>query len=230
MDLAHFSRVLRRFRLLVAVGLVLGIVLALYSYYKISFDNGKPVLTPRKAAVWQAPSTIFLASVQPVRTYSDPGRFIGLAPLYAQFANGDPVQQATRRHCPRLAGGYTAVPAADNTFGVVNGLPMISMIGTATTPGAAVKAARCATETFITYMQDQQVANRIPQSLRVRMTVIKAANEASLVVPRKKTLPIVVLVAVLFATIALAFVLENARPKVRVVTTPEDVKDVRRTA
>ncbi len=217
MELALFTRVLWRFRVLVGLGALVGGVLALLSFYSVSLSGGKPTLTHRKAETWQAASTIFLTSTQPVVQYTDPGRYIGLAPLYAQFANSDPVRQATISRCGRLPAGYTAVPAADTTYGAVNVLPMVNIYGTAATPAIATRMADCATKAYLEYMQSQQVGDRIPKSQRVRMTVINEPSIATsqLIAPRKKTLPIVVFMAVLCATIGLAFILENARLGIR---------------
>jgi hypothetical protein len=238
MDLALYSRVLWRFRVLVVLGLLLGTFLAINSYYKIGLDGGKPTLTHRKAEVYQTRATVFLASNQPVQQFTDPGRYIGLAPFYAQFANSDPVKEAVAkgRGCRGLEGSYDAVPAADRTYGTASGLPMVIVFGTGPSPALAERAAVCGTDAFLAYIRDEQVESRIPKGQRVQMTVINEpdANEAVLVLPRKKTLPIVVFMAVMFATIGLAFVLENARPGIRVLPSEDaddrTVKDVRRSA
>jgi hypothetical protein len=236
MDLALYSRVLWRFRVVVALGALLGGFLAISSYYKIGLDGGKPTLTHRKAEVWQTQSTIFLASTVPVLQFTDPGRYIGLAPFYAQFANSDPVRQAMLDACPRLPGTYDAVPAADRTYGTAYGLPMVIVLGKGPSPQVAQRASECGTNAFLDYMREEQVANKIPKRQRVELTVISGprADRAVLVLPRKKTLPIVVFLAVMFATIGLAFVLENARPGIRVLPAEDvddrTVKDVRRSA
>ena len=67
----------------------------------------------------------------------------------------------------------------------------------------------------------------IPPNERVDLQVLQNATAPILLQPRKKTLPIVILLAVLSATIGLAFILENARPRVTPVTTlaaPEPVE------
>jgi hypothetical protein len=234
-DLALYTRVLWRFRLLVGVGILLGIFFAASSYYRIGLDGGKPTLTPRKSQTYQGTSTIFLSSTQRLQPYTDPGRYTGLAPLYAQFANSDSVKQLTLAKCGGLEGNYNAVPAADTSYGAINGLPMVNIFGIASTPGDAQNAADCATKEFLGYMQDRQIASQIPERLRVKITVIRSAgaNPPQLIIPRKKTLPIVVFMAMLFATIGLAFILENARPAIRVVPGEGEaatLKDDRRSA
>jgi hypothetical protein len=54
-----------------------------------------------------------------------------------------------------------------------------------------------------------------------------APQDAVLVVGRKKTLPITVFLAVLIATLGLAFILENLRPRLRSVSLAEPQADPR---
>jgi hypothetical protein len=52
---------------------------------------------------------------------------------------------------------------------------------------------------------------------RVRVEVVRQPQVPTLLVPRKKTRPIIVFLTVAIATFGLAFILENLRPRVRVV-------------
>jgi capsular polysaccharide biosynthesis protein len=237
MDLRVYRRVMWRFRYLVVLGTVLSLTLAVLSYSKVSFDGGGPTLTPRKLETWQAQSTLFLTqpgfpagrSEQPVIVkkiageetavpkYSDPGRFTALAGLYARLADSDEVRQRVKRSLGNVKGAYTVLPTADTSYGAVNGLPMISIFGTAETPGEALYVTQLATRTFLGYFTARQNAAEIPEEQRVQLQLLNAAGQPVLVDPRKKTLPIVVFMAGLFATIALAFVLENARPRTDLV-------------
>jgi hypothetical protein len=63
----------------------------------------------------------------------------------------------------------------------------------------------------------QQAQADIPDKQRVVLQVFSAARNATVVSGRKKTLPIVIFLSVLLATIGLAFVLENLRPRLREV-------------
>jgi len=214
MDISLFGRVLWRFRLVMVLGIVAAAVLALLSYYSVSFSGG-PKLTPRAQQVWQADSTILLTQhgfpAGNVNGANSIGRLIGLGPLYAKLANSDAVQQLMVRHGGPLDGSYQAIPAADTSYGSVSGLPGITVIGKGETPGKALRITRRASTEFINYLEAQQEEADIKPSSRVDVRVLNAPGDLTLVVPRKKTLPIVVFMGVLFATIALVFVLENAR-------------------
>lgn len=243
MELSLLGRVLLRFSGLVALGTVAAVVLALLSFYKVSFDGVVPTLTPSKPEVWQATASTFLTQpgfpIGAIRKSDEALRFIGIAPLYARLANSDAVTRLMVRTGGPLGRGedVTAIGAADTTYGAVSGLPLVTIIGTAPTPARAVRVAQRLTDAFRLYVRTRQDDARISESQRVDVQVINAAADPELVVPRKKTLPIVVFLAVMFATIALAVVLENLRPRTRreeVDQEPEpgstNVSDVRRLA
>ena len=65
------------------------------------------------------------------------------------------------------------------------------------------------------YIRDQQRVNHVPVSDRAIVETVVHPRGANVYRPRPKTLPLVVFFAVMFATIGLAFVLENARPRIR---------------
>ena len=235
MDLRLYGRVLWRFRFLMALGLILAVGLATLSYYNVSFENGFE-LTPRKQEIWQAEATIFLTqqgfpagrTEQPlvlkrvgtetaaVPKYSEPLRFTGLAALYARLANGDDVKRRVKQHPGTARANYRAVPTADTTYGAVTALPMMSIFGSAPTAAEATFVTGLATRIFVEYFQEQQREASIPIEQRLRLEVLNDAGQTVLLDPRKKTLPIVVFLAMMFATMALAFVLENARPRTMV--------------
>lgn len=230
-----------RFRYVVALGAAAATVLATLSYYNVSFEGGTPKLTPSKSEVWQARATMFLT--QPgfpagaVQASSEAGRFIGLAPLYARFANSDDVKRLIVDAGGPLDGEWNAVPTADTTYGSVSGLPMVTIFGTAATAAKAIRTTERATDAFLRYVTSKQTNAKIEEKQRVELQVINAAGDPKLIVPRKKTLPIVVFLAIMFATAALVVVLENLRPR-RVETEAESapepqsraIQDVRRLA
>jgi hypothetical protein len=237
MDVREYIRVLKRFRTLVAIGLLAATILAIGSYYRVGLDGATPSLEPRKEEVWQASSTLFLTQKgfpagrteqpivlrkigneeTPVARYADPGRFTSLAPLYARLANSDAVRRRILNdgNGP-LEGKAKAIPTADTSYGALNGLPMISIFGTAPTREGALRTTKRATAAFMDYLSDNQKDAGIAGDKRVLIEVINAPGELTLILPRKKTLPVFVFLAILFATIAVAFVRDNARPALSV--------------
>jgi hypothetical protein len=231
MDLRVLAGVLRRHKVIVVGGVLVAVVLATLSYAKPTLDNGKPGLEPRKQEVWQSSVTLFLTqrgfpagrteqplvtrkignSEQTVAQYADPGRFTSLAPLYAKLANSDAVKRLVLRTGGPIVGRVKALPTADTSYGLVNGLPMITIFGTASTQKDARVGATRYANGFTQFLVASQKQAKIPKDKRVVVEVLNAAgSDDTLLVPRKKTLPIVVFLAIMCATIALAFVRENA--------------------
>lgn len=86
-------------------------------------------------------------------------------------------------------------------------------------------------------MSRRQTEAGIPANERIVLQVLETGANAQLLSPRKKTLPALVFMAVLAATLALAFVLENVRPSSRpvpsgdrVMTAVPPAESTRRTA
>lgn len=240
MDLTLYGRVLWRFRFLVVSGTLLATVIAFLSYFEIAFDER--TVSYRQQELWRASSTVFLTQPGfpagrteqplvlrevagervPVSKYAEPGRFTGLAPLYARLANSDAVRRRVLQDGGPLRGAYEAVPTADMTYGAASALPMVTVIGTAPTEPEALAVTRRAVKTFLAYFTEQQDAAQIPADKRVRLEVLNDAGRTEVLEPRKKTLPIVVFLTALFATIALAFLLDNARPAHRALAPAPD--------
>lgn len=216
MDLGLYGRVLWRFRLLVLVGLVLAVALAVLSVARVTSDG----LTWRKQQRWQSSTTLLLTQHGfpwgQISAPSDPGRFASLTDLYSQLAGGDEVRALMRAHGAPRSWTLTALPLTPRTPSAV--LPLIALSGQAPSSGGAVKAAMAGRRAFLEYVAQQQASAAIPDRQRIDVQVVQNASSPTLIQPRKKTLPIVILLAVLSATVALAFVLENVRPRVRPAT------------
>jgi hypothetical protein len=214
MDLALYARVARRFWILLAAGTVLAIVLAALSIYRVT-PHG---LTYRKQQVWQSESTLLLTqagfpwgrAVTP--TNGSASQLGALSTLYSQFANSDAVRLAMLRHGAPSSWKLAAAPDATTP-----GLPIVDLFGQANTPAEAVKALLLGRSAFLDYVTSRQQAAAIPSSQRVQIQTLSNATKPVVITPRKKTLPIVVFVAVMTLTVGLIFALENARPRRPVV-------------
>jgi hypothetical protein len=237
MDLAMYTRVLWRFRLIVVCGLLLAIALAFLSFARVSFAGGTKI-TYREQAQYASYGTLWVApkSVQSGRAslssatatpqqqaanlgVTDPLQFSNFAVLYAQLVNSDPVLAAMRRAgCMQSGDEIRAVPvlALQNQG---DALPLVSVAGLADSPARAIALARCDVTAFGAYLRNMQNLDRIPKDQRV--IVIKSPQTASVWRARTKTRPIVVLLTVLIGTIALCFILENMRPRIRPVADAE---------
>lgn len=227
MDFRLYGRVLWRFRLLVAPGLLLAACLAILSVVKIGSDG----LQYRENALWAAQARLgvtqqgfpwgrlFAESTSPSQgarsgdiPIANPARFNDLAVLYAELATSDPVLRLIR---PKLTLNerIVATPLRAAESGTM--LPLIQLIGVSTSPQGAISLARRSSTALSTYLQQQQLANGVPRADRVVLEQVLHARKAELYQPRSKTMPIVIFFAVVFATVGLAFLLENLRPRHR---------------
>ena len=242
MDILLYAKVLWRFRALVAAGVLLAFALAVLAMAKPTLDGGKPGLAYRTAETWQASTTLFItqtgfpwgrtvfppAQEGKAYPYGDEGRLANLASLYSEFASSDAVQRIVARRVK----GAASISAGPVTSPTGTATPLMNIFGRATTAERALEVTRIGTQAFREFLDQQQDGAGIPTNQRVKVNVLKGASSPLVVEPRKKTLPLVVFMAVLSATIALAFLLENARPQVRSLSTvgAAGVSETRRSA
>jgi hypothetical protein len=229
MNLDLYGRVLRRFWWLVVPGVLLGLLLALLAFVRVGPDG----IAYRQPEVWQSQTLLLLTqsgfpwgrSVLPsgesgsTPEYGEPYRFSSLTDLYSQFANSDEVRALMRQQGAPKTWKIVAAPMTPTLAGST--LPVIALSGQAQSANEAVAAAASGRRAFIAYVASQQQAAAIPKAERIDIQVLKRSTRPVVVEPRKKTLPIIVFLSVLTATVGLAFVLENLRPRVRIVAAAE---------
>jgi len=231
MDLQLFLRVLWRFKLLVVVGILAGIFLATLSVARISPSS--PYLSYRKPQTFVSYSRLLVTQTgfpwarlgTGTAASADPARFTGLAVVWSQLATSDEVHRILLRSGP-LNGTVDAGAVLDaNTQ---EPLPLISIAAFSETPAAAVKLAQRETHALLTFLDRQQRQNRIAAADRVTLQPVAKPVAAKLFKARSNTLPVVIFLLMTIATIAVAFVLENLRPRAQ--GAPALVEDTRRAA
>jgi hypothetical protein len=244
MDLSLFLRVAWRFRVLMLLGLCLALALALLSFVNVSFANGRFELQYREAELWTSRATVLVTQegfpsgrsvldeaipgsvdsrevgeVSGSRRFSDPERFTSLAVVYSRLATSDPVKRLMLTAGP-IRGEVTARAATDPLNQALL-LPMVDLEAISDSPPAARELANRSARALIRYIEGEQAANGIAPNKRVVLRVVNQARQATLLVGRSKTPPLVVFFTVMIAVIGLAFVLENLRPLVRAVPAPQ---------
>ena len=132
--------------------------------------------------------------------------------LYAELATSDPILRLIR---PDTLIGEKVIAAPLRAADPGTMLPLIELTAFSTSPQGAVRLARRSSTALSTYLRDQQRANKVPASDRVVLDQVLGATKAEIFRPRSKTMPIVIFLAVMFATVGLAFLLENLRPRNR---------------
>jgi hypothetical protein len=238
MDLHLYLRVLWRFRVLVAAGFLLGLLLATLSVVRVD-PGGAPVVSYREKEQWVSVATllvtqpefplgrsVFEEQVPPVGTdrpqtftpkYAPSSRFVELANVYAELVTGDAVRERMLEDGP-VGGLVEAVPLVAQN-GSDAPLPMVGIRGLATTPERAVTVAERASKAFQAYLAAEQNRDGVPPGERVVLREVRQPTLATTVLleGRSKTVPIVVFLTVMLAVVGLAFVFENLRPRVRPV-------------
>jgi hypothetical protein len=243
MDLQLYLRVLWRFRIIVAVGAMLGIALAVLSFVQVN-PSGEPRFRYRQDQQWVSYATLFVtqkgfpwgqlstdegpanrgARKTTGKYVGDPNRFSNLAVLYAQLATSDQVRELLRAaHAPK--GQIDAAAVMSNQSNLSDPLPMVRIMAVSDTPRHAIALVVRTTDSFQRFLEAQQSRNEIAPDNRVLVTVLKRYDKPQLLTGRSMTLPVVVFLAVMILVSALVFVLENMRPRMRPVA-PEETSVV----
>jgi hypothetical protein len=217
MDLGLYARVMWRFKVLIAAGLLVAAVLAFFSYVNVSLNG---TMSYRQSQKWV--SYARLAVVEPgfpegalstANVKAGTSRLSSLAVYYSNFADSDPVMKLMRKSGP--IHGVLEVAPVTATPGSTDALPLISIAAIADSPGVAEALADRQAFALKQYVIEEQNGNQIPLNNRVVLNVVKSPATAKVFQARSTTLPIVVFITVLMATMGLAFVLENLRPRIR---------------
>jgi hypothetical protein len=226
-DLQLYFRVIWRFRLLVLAGLVLAILLAFFSYYRVDLKGGSPKVLHRQSETWQSSETLIITtSGNPyfrIGSTATAGTLGGIALYYSEIASSDAVKAIIRKR-GALNGIMTANPGVDQITHRIP-LPFVTISGISQNANTAIAIARRGSEAFRQYIAQQQNATRTPDGQRIKLDVLSAARGAVVVQARRKTVPIVVFLTTLIATLALVFILENLRPRVAPVRIREEEED-----
>ncbi len=204
MDFRLFFSVIWRFKYLALVGLLLACTLAFLTVFKVSPQG----LQYRQQETWGDTARVL------VTTKTDGQDPTSLAQIYATLATSDQVTRAAiLRH--RIPG----ILQAD--FGYINRtstvLPTVSVTAISASPRRAATLANDAVDALRLFVARQQAdAGISPDQQATLKTLNTAIPYTALVVsPRSKTPPVIVFVLVMAATIGLAFLLENVRPRTR---------------
>ena len=215
MDLRVLFGVVSRFKQLVAFGLGLAVLLAVFSYVRVDpFDS--PHFAYRKAEVWHSDTSLLLTrgTTSTIPQSSDVGYLASLTSLYAQIAASDVVRHMALDGT-HLRGKITAVAAAQ-PYGTPP-LPVVVLSGLSSSPSRAKAVAARGTEALRRYVKAQFDAQGTPAANRVTFRALTLPAKPALLQGRRKTLPIIVFLATMVLVVGLALVLENLRPRIRPV-------------
>ena len=240
MDLPLYWRVLWRFKFLVGAGFAASIALSILAYAHVSLAGGKPKLTPRQAEQWHAEGLLLIsgrgfpwgtsdqkyvpgdpARGLPPVPVGDIGRLSSVAMIYSQLADSDEVKRETRPKPQPPMEKVATSPYAPASAPPGTVLPMVALSAEAATPARAAALVDARIDAFVHLIEKRQADAGTPKADRIVVDELNraSAGTATLVAGRKKTMPMVVFIAVMTMTCGLAFVLENLRPRVRPLDT-----------
>ena len=216
-DLELYTSAVRNHRLLVTVGAVLSLVLAVLAFVRVS-PSGVEYRTSER---WTNQATLLLtqAGFREGRSLdngaSDAGllRLASLVDLYAALVESDEVVDllVKRRLVERkdVDNGELPVVATPVVASSGASTPLLKISGSGRSPEEATALTIGATKAFVDALQLRQETARIPPAQRTLVQVVRRSAEPQLVEPRSKSLPIVVFLAGLSATIAAALLRER---------------------
>lgn len=244
MDLGRYLQVMRRFKKLLAIGLVIAVGLAIVSVARVGFDGGKPTFDYRQSESYRSAATLLVTQEgfpygravlddmvevdgggpEPmlVPKFGDAGRYSGLAALYAELAKGDAVARQVME-AAKPGEHYTAEVVKDPQTGAA--LPLIYLVGYGTSAEAAATVAQRATKAFQSYLGSEQAKSDIPPAKRVEVVVTQKASAPEVFSARSFVRPMFLFVLVVMAFLALAFGLENLRSNRARVDAEADWRD-----
>jgi hypothetical protein len=243
MDLGRFLSVAWRFRVLLALGILLATLVSVASLARIGVNGLSPSLTYREQESWTSASTLFItqsgfpwgrailddmitienegAAPTTVPKYGDPGRYSGLAALYAELAKSDGVQAAVMKNSRP---GEFVEPMVVQSPGANTALPLMTLKAFGPTPESATDVAQRASKAFRQFLDRQQAQNGIAPEERIKVVVTQRATTPELFEKRSYVRPIFLFLLINMGFLALAFALENLRP--RALPTPQEVGPV----
>jgi hypothetical protein len=234
MNLERHLRVLWRYKIVVAVGLLLGFALAFLASFDVAgggmkrrgtqiWSSTSQVLVTQKGFPWgrvTLPSSVVPTSpTDPGATtndgsspdhiqYADPTRFVNLALLYSVISYSDQVRSKLPEH-PR-ADQISAIPL-DPTNSGQQFLPIITLTTKADTPEKAIQLNRDTYKGLRDVLVSEQNSNDIPAANRVLLNVLSAPQKPMLEQGYSLTSSMLAFMLCLVATLAFAHVLEALR-------------------
>ena len=241
MDLGLFARVLWRQRYLVAAGILLALIVSTLAGYKVTSKG----LAPRAEPTYTSVASIFVVGEQggafravaprgqedTARSREDPGE---LADVYAQLVVSDPV----KRRVERVFGPLEAKKARVTAFrqvartpgppvaaGRTRPLPFIEIDAMAPNPGTARQLANLTAETFLRYVDEQQVASGIPPDQRVSLMLARSGTTGRLTSKSPLSLVLILFLGFLTCFVVLAAILHNVAEHRRRRSGAEGVAD-----
>ncbi|MFF2371009.1 hypothetical protein [Agromyces sp. NPDC058110] len=229
METPKYLQTLWSYKWLLAFGLVVAAVAAFFAGFSVTSDG----VQSRAVQSYTASTTVLVTSptdtlfqsqvpgqtIEEGVTAAEPLDLAAATQIYAYLVSGAEVRSEVEAATGPLdedtesitAIRRTTQPAGDERFPGSLKLPVLQIVGTASTPERAEELSATATDVFLDYVASEQTAKQIAPENRVELEVLNSgaavAGETS-----NPAIPIVVTgFAVFLGFVALAFVLAGIR-------------------
>ena len=229
METPKYLQTLWSYKWLLAFGLIVAIIAAFFAGFTIT--NGQ--IESRAVKTFSAGTTVLVTSPsdtlyqaqvpgQPVEQGVTAPQELDLAnaaQIYAYLVAGETIKDQVESQVGALddetesltAIRRTTQPAGDERFPGSLKLPVLEVVGTASTEDRAEELSAAATDSFLAYVTAEQEEKQIAPELRVQLEIL-ARNAAVEGETSNPAIPIVVTgVAVFLAFVALALILGGIR-------------------
>ncbi|MBB3158949.1 hypothetical protein FHS07_002667 [Microbacterium proteolyticum] len=228
MEIPTYLRVLWRSKWLLVVGAVVAAVAAFFAGFTIT--NGQ--VEPRAEQSYRAGTTLLLNGPdQPLYQAVIPGQELqegqtqpqtvdltSRAILYAYLISGQDMRATVESQIGTFAEEETLTalrrttqPAGDESFAGRYVLPILEVIGTASTPERAEQISRTAAQTFEAQVVSDQTAAEIPEGNRVLITTIDQKPGAALEGSNPAIPVVVTFLGVFLLFVAAAYIIAGSK-------------------
>ena len=238
-----YSAPLKRFRLLIALGVVAGAALALTSAYKVDVRTFPPQLTAREQPTYTAGTQLEVSSpvapyyrsavdvpvVTPARSaeeeeptnlveQAEPSvqTLIAAANYYPLVIEGDQVKALRERLYGKIDGTVraSAIGATTTPNRQEPGrLPFIQVVASADSPANAKALAQSTADAFIRFVRDEQQRTGIRPAQRLVIEQLRKPERTFEVGGTSMNLPILIFVALVGFAVGLAYLLDRLFPR-----------------
>jgi hypothetical protein len=228
MEIPTYLRVLWRSKWLLVVGAVVAAVAAFFAGFTIT--NGQ--VEPRAEQSYRAGTTLLLNGPdQPLYQAVIPGQELqegqtqpqtvdltSRAILYAYLISGQDMRATVESQIGTFAEEETLTalrrttqPAGDESFAGRYVLPILEVVGTASTPERAEQISRTAAQTFEAQVVADQTAAEIPEGNRVLITTIDQKPGAALEGSNPAIPVVVTFLGVFLLFVAAAYIIAGSK-------------------
>jgi hypothetical protein len=235
-----YSAPLKRFRLVIAIGVVVGAALALTAAYKIDLGV-PPELTAREQPSYTAGTQLEVSSpvepyyrsavdrpvvapaeddeeaAAPLAEQDEPSviTLVAAANYYPYVIEGDQVKALREQLFGEIPGSVTAsaIGATNTPNRMEPGrLPFIQVIATSDSPANAKRLAQTTADAFIRYVRVQQERSSIRPEQRLVVKQLRKPERTFQVGGASMNLPILIFIVLVGVAVGLAFLLDRLFP------------------